>query len=111
MKLHFYFYCVKFSFKAEVDGLMVTLTAERIYRSKQSERFKLSITGTSYELIVQTNRPLAQAKPNGKAAHWYIIEGTAYDKTRLDKVYRQLEKYSNHLPASFQGTLNFIDHF
>ena len=85
--------------------------AERIYRSKQSERFKLTIIGTEYELILQTNRLAMEAKPKGKAVQWHIVEGTAFDKARLENVYRQIERYINDLPSSFQGTLNFIDHF
>jgi len=106
-----YFYAVKFSFKAEVDGQLLTLTAERIYRSKQSERFKLSITGTDYILIVQPNRPFVEAKNNGKAAQWHIVEGIAQDKSKLEKVYQQLEKAIKNQPPSFQGTLNFINQF
>ncbi len=102
---------MKFCFKAEVDGLMITLTAERIYRSKQSERFILSITGTDYTVIIQSNRPAAEAKNSGKAIQWHVVEGTTLDKTKLEPVYKQLEKAMNKQPPSFQGTLNFIDKF
>ena len=90
---------------------MITLTAERIYRSKQSERYRLTIAGTDYQIVVQTNRPAVEEKKKGSAAQWYIAEGYADDKTKLTNVYQQLEKAIAQQPRSFQGTLNFIDHF
>jgi hypothetical protein len=102
---------VIFSFKADVDGLVLTLTAERIYRSKQAERFILRIVGTDYKLVVQTNRPAVEAAKSGKTIQWHVVEGNADDKARLESVYKQLEKALQQPPSSFQATLNFIDHF
>ncbi len=102
---------MKFSFKAEVNGQWLTLDAERIYRSQQSERFKLSITGTGYVVMVQTNRPAASAKNKGKTAQWHMVEGKTEDKTMLDQVYAHLERALQNQEPVFQGTLNFIDHF
>ncbi|MDQ2751904.1 MAG: hypothetical protein M3R72_02665 [Bacteroidota bacterium] len=102
---------MKFSFKAEVEGLMITLTAERIYRSKQSERFKLTINGTDSVIVVQTNRPAVEEKKNGKAPQWHIAEGKIGNKTKLENVYQQLEKAIRKQPSSFQRTLNFIQQF
>ena len=102
---------MKFCFKAEVDGLILTLTAERIYRSQQAERFKLTITGTDYMIVIQTNRPAAEIKKSSKTVQWHVVEGKTEDKQRLENVYRQLEKAIHNQPRSFQGTLNFIDHF
>ena len=90
---------------------MLTLTAERIYRSKQSERYKLTITGTDYAIIIQTNRPAVEEKKGGKTIQWHIVEGKADKQTALDDVYKQLEKAITNQPARFQGTLNFINHF
>lgn len=102
---------MKFSFTAEVDGLIITFTAERIYRSQQSERFKLTIAGTNSIIIVQTNRPATEAKRNGKAMQWHVAEGFVFDASKLRDVYQQLEKAIHHQPQSFQGTLNFVNHF
>lgn len=90
---------------------MLTLTVERIYRSKQSERFRLSITGTDYKIIIQTNRPAVELTKTNKAVQWHVVEGKAEDKAKLEPVYKQLEKVIEEQPGSFQGTLNFIDHF
>ena len=90
---------------------MLTLTAERIYRSKQSERFRLTITGTDYNIIIQTNRPLIDATKGNKVMQWHVVEGKTDDKTKLEPVYKQLEKALAKQPSSFQGTLNFIDRF
>ncbi len=102
---------MKFSFKAEVEGMMITLTAERIYRSKQSERFKLTIVGTDSVIIVQTNRPAVEEKKAEKAVQWHVVEGKIADKNKLENVYQQLEKAIHKQPSSFQGTLNFIHQF
>ena len=91
--------------------MILTLTAERIYRSKQSERFRLTIVGTDSVIVVQTNRPAVEEKKSGKAAQWHIVEGKIKDKTKLDNVYQQLEKAIHKQPSSFQGTLNFIYQF
>lgn len=106
-----YFYSVKFSFTAEVDGMILTLTAERIYRSKQSERFKLTIAGTDSVIVVQTNRPAVEEKKSGTNAQWHVAEGKIIDKNKLTNVYQQLEKAIRKQPSSFQGTLNFIHQF
>lgn len=102
---------MKFSFTAEVDGMIVTLTAERIYRSKQSERYKLTINGTDSVIVVQTNRPAVEEMKQKKAAQWHIAEGKISDKNKLANVYQQLEKAIQKQPSSFQGTLNFIHQF
>lgn len=107
----FYFYPVKFLFTAEVDGMIVTLTAERIYRSTQSERFKLTINATDSVIVVQTNRPAVEEKKAGKAVQWHIAEGKIMDKNKLANVFQQLEKAIRKQPSSFQGTLNFIHQF
>lgn len=90
---------------------MLTLTAERIYRSKQAERFRLSITGTDYKIIIQTNRPAVESTKTNKTVQWHVVEGKADDKAKLEPVYKQLERELDRQPSSFQGTLNFIDHF
>ena len=109
-KARLYFYRVKFSFTADVDGLPVTFTAERIYRSRQAERYRLTIAGSSYTIVVQSNRPLLEGKITAKTAQWYVAEGDANDKKHLDAVYKQLEKALENTPATLQGTLNFISH-
>ncbi len=91
--------------------MMITLTAERIYRSKQSERFKLTIVGTDSVIVVQTNRPAVEETKAEKAAQWHIAEGKIRDKTKLTNVYQMLEKAIQKQPPSFQGTLNFIHQF
>ncbi len=91
--------------------MMITFKAERIYRSQQSERFKLTIAGTNSTIILQTNRPATEIKKNNKTTQWHIIEGAVFNKAKLENMYQQLEKAIHHQPASFQGTLNFIDHF
>ena len=91
--------------------MVLTLTAERIYRSKQSERFRVTITGTSYKIIVQTNRPAVESTKGNKTIQWHLVEGNTEDKTKLEQVYKHLEKSLLKQPSSFQGTLNFIDRF
>ena len=91
--------------------MLLTLTAERIYRSKQSERYRLTITGTDYSLVLQTNRPAVEEKKNTKTVQWHIVEGVALDKDRLENVYKQLEISIDKHPSFIQGTLNFINHF
>ena len=91
--------------------MMITLTAERIYRSKQSERFKLTIVGTDSVIVVQTNRPAVEETKGGKAAQWHIVEGKIRDKNKLTNLYQMLQKAIQKQPPSFQGTLNFIHQF
>ena len=102
---------MKFSFTAELDGMTVTLTAERMYRSKQAERYKLTINGTDAVIVVQNNRPVVEEKKSGKAMQWHVAEGKIMDKTKLANVYQKLEKAIQKQPSSFQGTLNFIHQF
>ena len=104
-----YFYRVKFIFKAEMQGLMITFTAERIYCSKQNERFRLTLAGSNESIIVQNNRPAIEAKHPGKPIQWYVVEGVVNNKEALLPVYRKMEETINNIPRVLQGTLNFID--
>jgi hypothetical protein len=61
-----YIYRVKFNFKLEVEGRDFTFEAERIYRSKQVERFRITAIGTGQFLIIQSNRPLIEAGKTDK---------------------------------------------
>jgi hypothetical protein len=100
---------VKFTFKAEMYGLMTTFTAERIYCSKQNERFRLMLAGSNESIIVQNNRPAMEAKKLDKPVQWYVVEGNVKDKDALLPVYRKIEQTINNIPRVLQGTLNFID--
>jgi len=88
---------------------MTTFTAERIYSSKQHERFRISLVGSSESIVVQNNRPGIEAKKLGKPVQWYIVEGVVKDKEALQPVYKKMEETINNIPRIVQGTLNFID--
>ena len=88
---------------------MITFTAERIYCSKQNERFRLTLAGSNESIIVQNNRPTIEAKKLDKPVQWHVVEGTVQDKTALLPVYRKIEETINNIPHVLQGTLNFID--
>jgi hypothetical protein len=100
---------VKFTFKAEMQGLMITFTAERIYCSKQNERFRLTLVGSDESIIVQNNRPSIEAKKLNKPVQWHVVEGKVQDKAALLPVYKKIEETINNIPRVLQGTLNFID--
>lgn len=88
---------------------MTTFTTERIYCSKQHERFRLTLAGSNESIIIQSNRPAIEAKKLDKAIQWYIVEGVVKDKEALLPVYKKLEETINNIPRVLQGTLNFID--
>lgn len=88
---------------------MITFTAERIYCSKQNERFRLTLAGSSESIIVQNNRPGIEAKKLDKPVQWHVVEGNVQDKTALLPVYKKIEETMNNIPRVLQGTLNFID--
>lgn len=92
-----------------MQGLMITFTAERIYCSKQNERFRLTLAGSNESIIIQNNRPATEAKKLNKPVQWYIIEGAVKDKEALLPVYKKMEETINNIPRVLQGTLNFID--
>jgi hypothetical protein len=100
---------VKFTFKAEMQGMMITFTAERIYCSKQNERFRLMLVGSDESIIIQNNRPAIEAKKLNKPVQWHVVEGKVQDKDALLPVYRKIEETINDIPRVLQGTLNFID--
>jgi hypothetical protein len=100
---------VKFIFKAELQGLMITFTAERIYCSKQNERFRLTLANSKESIVVQNNRPATEAKKLNKPVQWHVVEGIVQDKTALLPVYKKIEETINNVPRVFQGTFNFID--
>jgi hypothetical protein len=100
---------VKFIFKAEMKGLITTFTAERIYCSKQNERFRLMLSGSNESIIIQNNRPAIQTKKLDKPVQWHVVEGKVQDKAALLPVYKKLEETMNNIPRVLQGTLNFID--
>ena len=80
---------MKFTFKAEMQGLLITFTAERIYCSKQNERFRLTLVGSSDSIIVQNNRPAVEAKKLNKSVQWHVVEGIVQDKAALIPVYKK----------------------
>ena len=92
-----------------MQGLSITFTAERIYCSKQNERFRLTLMGSNESVIVQNNRPAIYAKKLNKSVQWHVVEGTVQDKAALLPVYQKLEETINNIPRVLQGTLNFID--
>jgi hypothetical protein len=100
---------VKFTFKADFYGLMTTFTAERIYSSRQHERFRLTLAGSNESIVIQTNRPAVEGKQVHKAVQWYVVEGKVTDKEALQSVYRKIEETINNIPRIVQGTFNFID--
>ena len=83
--------------------------AERIYCSKQNERFKLTLAGGNESIVIQNNRPAMEAKKSGKAVQWYVVEGIVKDKEALQPVYKKIEETINNIPRIVQGTFNFID--
>ncbi|TKK64926.1 hypothetical protein FC093_21360 [Ilyomonas limi] len=88
---------------------MTTFTAERIYCSKQHERFRLMLIGSDESIIVQNNRPAMEAKKLDKPVQWYVVDGIVKDKEALVPVYKKMEETINNIPRVLQGTLNFID--
>lgn len=104
----FYFYAVKFNFKAELQGLMITFTAERIYRSGQHERYRLWIANSDQFIVIQNNRPAMEAKKGEKPVQWYVVEGHVKDKEALQPVYKKIAETIKNKPAVVQGTFNFI---
>lgn len=100
---------MEFTFKAELQGLMITFCAERIYCSKQNERYRLTLAGSGQSIVVQNNRPAIEAKKLDKTVQWHVVEGTVQDKTALLPVYKKMEETIRDIPPVLQGTLNFID--
>jgi len=92
-----------------MQGLLITFTAERIYCSKQNERFRLTLVGSNESIIVQNNRPAIETKKINKSVQWHVVEGIVQDKAALLPVYKKLEETINNIPRVLQGTLNFID--
>ena len=88
---------------------MTTFTAERIYCSKQNERFRLMLSGNNESIIIQNNRPAIEGRKLDKPVQWHVVEGNVKDKTALLSVYKKLEETINNIPRVLQGTLNFID--
>ncbi len=105
----FYFYRVKFNFKAELQGLMITFTAERFYCSKQHERYRLWIANSDQFIVIQNNRPAMEAKKGEKPVQWYVVEGTVKDKDALQPVYKRIAETMKNKPAVVQATFNFIE--
>jgi len=88
---------------------MITFTAERIYCSKQNERYRLTLVGSNESIIVQNNRPAIETKKLNKPVQWHVVEGKVEDKAALIPVYKKMEETINNVPRVLQGTLNFID--
>jgi hypothetical protein len=99
---------VKFNFKVETGGERLTLTAERIYASRQAERFRITITGSDYSVILQSNRPAIETKKPDKPVQWHVAEGKA-EKQTVEAIGRAIEQVIKRGPKPFQGTLNFIN--
>jgi hypothetical protein len=97
---------VKFNFKLEVEEREITFEAERIYRSKQTERYRITVIGTTQYLIVQSNRPEIENKKLDKPVIWHKVEGYIDDYRTLRLIYQEIEQSLDEPPATFQGTLN-----
>ena len=98
---------MRFSFKLELDKQELTFEVERIYRNKQIERFRVSLTGGAKSFIVQWDKPNIEAKKLNKAVQWQMVEGYLNNPHTLQLIYQEIESgIANQLPP-FQGTLNF----
>jgi hypothetical protein len=98
---------VKFNFKLELEKLECTFNAERIYRSKQVERFKILLVGSNKFVIIQSDRPNIEAKNLSKPINWHKVEGHIENAHTLKLIYQAVEEGIRNQPPPFQGTLNF----
>ena len=98
---------MKFSFKLELDRQECTFDVERIYRSRQIERFRVTLIGGAKSLIVQWDKPNIEAKKLNKPVQWQMVEGNLNNMYTLQLIYQEIENGLINQPPPFQGTLNF----
>ena len=101
-----YFYAVRFSFQLELDKKQLTFEVERIYRSRQTERFKVMPIGAKVFIIVQCDRPNIELRKLQKPINWHKVEGYITDPHTLQLIYQEIENAFDSPPPAFQGTLN-----
>jgi len=66
------------------------LRAERIYKSGQIERYKVS--GHNRSILLQNDYPLIESRPSKKGrVKWKLIGGVISDSQLLSSIIRELE--------------------
>lgn len=98
---------MKFNFKIELEKQEITFDVERIYRSRQMERYKVSIVGTKKFIIIQSDRPYIEVKKINKAVEYRLVEGEMKNAHTLQLIFQEIEEAHKNQPPPFQGTLNF----
>jgi hypothetical protein len=70
---------------------LLKLRAERIYKSGQVERYKVS--GHNRSILLQNDYPLIESRPSKKGkVKWKLIGGSMNDGQLLLSIIRELEK-------------------
>jgi hypothetical protein len=69
---------------------LLKLKAERIYKSGQVERYKVS--GHNRSILLQNDYPLIESRPSKKGkVKWKLIGGVISDNQLLSSIIRELE--------------------
>lgn len=83
---------MKWQFEIYYNSKRVKINAEVVYSSSQIERIKL--TTDTQELLLQSNRPLLQAKNlNRKRILWKIMEGSVKSSHAFELMTESIEAY------------------
>ena len=83
---------MKWQFEIYYNSKRVKINAEVVYRSPQIEKIKLNIG--EKEMVVESNRPLLQAKGlNKKRIQWKVREGSINNAYAFELMIYSLESY------------------
>ena len=83
---------MKWQFEIYFNSKRVKINAEVVYRSAQIEKIKLNIG--EKEMVVESNRPLLQAKGlNKKRIQWKVREGSINNNYAFEMMIESIELY------------------
>ena len=83
---------MKWQFEIQYNYKRVIINAEIIYTSPQIEKIKL--TSGAHEMVVESNRPLLQAKGlNKKRIQWKVREGSIKNRSAFEMMIESIEAY------------------
>ncbi len=83
---------MKWQFEINYNYKRVIITAEIVYTSAQIEKIKL--TAGTHEMLIESNRPLLQAKGlNKKRIQWKVREGSINNASAFEMMIESIEAY------------------
>ena len=83
---------MKWQFEIYYNSKRVTINAEVVYRSSAFEQIKLNIGNN--EMVVESNRPLLQAKGlKKKRLQWKVKEGSINNTYAYEMMIESIETY------------------